>query len=825
MSLILNHALASAFLYFRDRRKIVRRSSEGGCGTCSNNMSDGSSSQESLLKLCAVLDWNSLSETIRELTQDCLPNVTDTVVYILDNKSGNLLSKDRVSHIVYELPKTGLSRSVFERKRQVVCNGLSSGDPLSGILPSGVDTSSPSRTVFLTPILHPQSDRIVCVLGAVCDELSEDHQQTLRLLEKHVAVCIQRLLRTCQQQSPSQSEGILKLCEDLHERDSVTLQKKVIKYLEEQTESEYCVILFVCEETGQLFFQVIGNRVLDCEVGLIPQSSIYKVISSRKSATLDDLGDSRAELSAKLGFDVRTMLCVPVVKKHTKEVAAVVLVFNKKDAKSYTLEDEEKIHYCFKYTLPLLANSLAFKKENQLKIDTQALLQVAKNLFTHLDDVSALLQEIMQEARNMTHAERCSLFLVERKELVAKVFDGNVTENGEVLGEVRIPIEQGIAGHVATTGEILNIKDAYSHPLFYRGVDETTGFRTRNILCFPIKDESKKVIGIAELCNKINGSHFTKHDEEVATAFAVYCGISIVHGLLYKKVKDAQYRSKLSNELMMYHMQINVAEWERLTNAAIPTPSTFQRDMHKFSSVPRAIPEADTPLACVSMFEDMGFIRRWRIDQATLARFCLMVKRGYRDPPYHNWYHAFSVGHFCYLLYKNLDNLDVLNEIEVFALFVACLCHDMDHRGTNNNFQVQSQSVLAALYSSEGSVLERHHFSQALCILNTEGCNIFENLTTPEYEEVLDLMQEIILATDLAHHFRIMNDLQTMAREGYDKSDPKCHKLLLCLLMTSCDLSDQTKNWATIKKIAELIYKNSSDKEIWRRQWEVILWK
>lgn len=56
--------------------------------------------------------------------------------------------------------------------------------------------------------------------------------------------------------------------------------------------------------------------------------------------------------------------------------------------------------------------------------------------------------------------------------------------------EIRIPADQGIAGHVATTGQILNIKDAYSHPLFYRGVDDSTGFRTRNILCFPIKNES-----------------------------------------------------------------------------------------------------------------------------------------------------------------------------------------------------------------------------------------------------------------------------------------------------------------------------------------------
>ena len=39
----------------------------------------------------------------------------------------------------------------------------------------------------------------------------------------------------------------------------------------------------------------------------------------------------------------------------------------------------------------------------------------------------------------------------------------------------------------------------------------------------------------------------------------------------------------------------------------------------------------------------------------SVARFVLMIKKGYRDPPYHNWSHAFSVTHFCYLLLKNID--------------------------------------------------------------------------------------------------------------------------------------------------------------------------
>ena len=96
-----------------------------------------------------------------------------------------------------------------------------------------------------------------------------------------------------------------------------------------------------------------------------------------------------------------------------------------------------------------------------------------------------LLKEIMSQARNLTKAERCSLFLhdKQRKCLVAKVFDGTSSESGQWSTTDRrqldIPLDRGILGHVATTGRLLNIVDAYSHPLFYKDIDKATGFKTR----------------------------------------------------------------------------------------------------------------------------------------------------------------------------------------------------------------------------------------------------------------------------------------------------------------------------------------------------------
>uniref|UniRef100_A0A8C3SSV2 Phosphodiesterase 2A n=1 Tax=Chelydra serpentina TaxID=8475 RepID=A0A8C3SSV2_CHESE len=437
------------------------------------------------------------------------------------------------------------------------------------------------------------------------------------------------------------------------------------------------------------------------------------------SAFLMDEGSGTAvtreehkQLHNMLGFEVTSMLCVPVISRATSQVVALACAFNKLGGASYTEADEHRIQHCFCYSSTVLTSTLAFQKEQKLKCECQVRGQLARSLH----DVSVLLQEIITEARNLSNAEICSVFLLDTfsHELVAKVFDGGVVDDESY--EIRIPADQGIAGHVATTGKILNIKDAYSHPLFYRGVDDSTGFRTRNILCFPIKNESHEVIGVAELVNKINGPWFSKFDEDLATAFSIYCGISIAHSLLYKKVHEAQYRSHVANEMMMYHMKVSDEEYKKLLSDGISPVETIDYRFADFTYTPRSLPEDDTPMAILSMLQDMNFINNYKMDRQTLARWA--------------------------------------------------------RSGRSGNTRMGT-------------------FSPA----------------RRDYQRMLDLMRDIILATDLAHHLRIFKDLQKMAEVGYDPENKQHHTLLLCLLMTSCDLSDQTKGWKTTRKIAELIYK------------------
>lgn len=601
---------------------------------------------------------------------------------------------------------------------------------------------------------------------------------------------------------------ILALIEQLCDLPYTEVQRRLNRYVQDATNAKLVFLISVLVESEEMVIHVIGDEILDRELRfLIPNNVLYEAVINKTSLAL-----SVAKLDSELlryinritAATPQSLLTIPIQHPFKHYTALLVCLVDYVDGDEARHACTEIVEECFRFCLGYLLGSLRCYEETRLRQQCQDLLVVSRKLFTYLGDFSDLLREIMAEVRKLTNAERCSLFLLDpdQQDLVAKVFDGLST--GESLSEMRIPIGQGIAGHVATTGKLLNIRDAYSHPLFYRGIDEATGFKTRNILCFPIRDE-KDIVGVAQLCNKINGLYFDVFDEQIATAFSIYCGISIMHSIVYKKMQDAQARNNLSNEIMMYHMKVEESAVQALLNCR---DDHNIKDFSKFYFSPRNVPYKHIPCYTIKMFMDLGYLNHWRIKTPTLARFILYVKKSYRDAPYHNWTHAFSVAHFAYLLIKNMQLLEekYMTPLQALVFLVSCLCHDIDHRGTNNTFQIECDTVLASLYSSEGSVMERHHLAQTMCILNTEGCNIFESLDSNEYSEALDWLRSNILATDLAIHFRSIKNQEAMIHSGYNKDDPKQRKLLFGMLMTCCDLSDQTKDWKISKKTAEQIF-------------------
>jgi HD-GYP domain-containing protein (c-di-GMP phosphodiesterase class II) len=165
------------------------------------------------------------------------------------------------------------------------------------------------------------------------------------------------------------------------------------------------------------------------------------------------------------------------------------------------------------------------------EIDEHQRLMVLLNVTHEISkeiQLDRLLLIIMDEVRKALTADRCTVFLLdeEKNELWSKVAHGEK--------EIRFPAKLGIAGHVASTGEILNIKDAYSDARFNQEIDRQTGYRTRNMLTFPMCNKLGEVIGVFQVLNKRMGS-FNNHDEELLSAISSIATTQIENAQLYEQ--------------------------------------------------------------------------------------------------------------------------------------------------------------------------------------------------------------------------------------------------------------------------------------------------
>ena len=151
----------------------------------------------------------------------------------------------------------------------------------------------------------------------------------------------------------------------------------------------------------------------------------------------------------------------------------------------------------------------------------QRLIEASKIINSTLD-LNKLLGLILNSATQSIEADRGTLYLVDdvKKELWSKVLQGTD------MVEIRLPIGKGLAGFVAETGETILIPDTYADPRFNPEIDKRTGYRTRNMLCMPMKNKDGKIIGVFQLLNKNQGS-FDADDVSFIDALSAHASVAI----------------------------------------------------------------------------------------------------------------------------------------------------------------------------------------------------------------------------------------------------------------------------------------------------------
>ena len=166
----------------------------------------------------------------------------------------------------------------------------------------------------------------------------------------------------------------------------------------------------------------------------------------------------------------------------------------------------------------------------------------ASKLINSSLDADTLLDSILTVARRELSVDRGTLYFVDRdrKEIWTKIADS--------LGEeIRLPVGRGIAGTVAATGDAVILHDAYSDSRFDPSSDQRSGYRTRSMLCAPIRNRQHETVGVLQLLNKRHGS-FGPRDLEFLDTISDHMAIAMENAKMHLELVEKQ---RMERELQL----------------------------------------------------------------------------------------------------------------------------------------------------------------------------------------------------------------------------------------------------------------------------------
>ncbi|RXM34984.1 Cone cGMP-specific 3',5'-cyclic phosphodiesterase subunit alpha [Acipenser ruthenus] len=498
------------------------------------------------------------------------------------------------------------------------------------------------------------------------------------------------------------------------------------------------------------------------------------------------------------GYTTTSMLATPIT--YGKEVLAVIMAINKIGEPEFSKADEELFVKYLTFASFILTHYHITYLFNVESRRSQVLLWSASKVFEELTDIERQFHKALYTVRLYLNCERYSEFYDEwpiklgeqepykgpktpdgrefydewpiklgeqepytgpktpdgREVIFYKIVD-YILHGTEEIKVIPSPppdhwsLVSGLPTYVAENGFICNMMNvaADEYFTFQKESFDETGWVMKNVLSLPIVNKKEEIVGIATFYNRKDGRPFDEHDEQITEALTQFLGWSVLNTDTYDRLNKMENRKDIAQEMLMYQTKCTKSELLSVMNT-----------LEKFNAEPEDCDPKDL------------------IKFLVLTRWMYTVRKGYRDITYHNWRHGFNVGQTMFSLLMTGKLKKYYTDLEAFAMVAAAFCHDIDHRGTNNLYQMKSASPLAKLHGS--SIMERHHLEYSKTLMADESLNIFQNLQKRQFETVIHLFEIAIIATDLALYFKAM-------------------------MMTGCDLSAITKPWEVQSKVALMV--------------------
>ena len=173
------------------------------------------------------------------------------------------------------------------------------------------------------------------------------------------------------------------------------------------------------------------------------------------------------------------------------------------------------------------------------------------------------------------------------------------------------------------------------------------------------------------------------------------------------------------------------------------------------------------PIMGRTMLDSFGLIDEKIMPVDKLDPFLISVTNQYLTSTlYHNSLHGADITQTICLFFNNSNAEEVCHAqvIDLLSIIIAALGHDIGHPGLTNTFQINSSSDMAITYN-DSSCLENFHLCTLFKTIRKDEYNIFEKLSPQDYKNIRKKMISEILATDMAIHGKVLNNIRSKIPE------------------------------------------------------------
>ncbi|XP_058853168.1 rod cGMP-specific 3',5'-cyclic phosphodiesterase subunit alpha-like isoform X2 [Acipenser ruthenus] len=564
-------------------------------------------------------------------------------------------------------------------------------------------------------------------------------------------------------------------------------------------------------------------------------------------------------------YTTKSILATPIL--NGKDVVGVLMAINKIGAPHFTKQDEEVLMKYLNFAnLILRVFHLSYLHNCETRRG-QMLLWSASKVFEEMTDIERQFHKALYTVRAFLNCDRYSVGLLDMTKtkeffdlwpvLMGEVppYDGPKTPDGrEVIfykiidyilhGKEDIKVipsppadhwalVSGLPTYVAETALICNIMNAGADDFFQfqKGPLDDSGWTIKNVLSMPIVNKKEEIVGVATFYNRKDGKPFDEMDETLMESLTQFLGWSVLNTDTYDRMNKLENRKDIFQDMVNYHVKCRKDEIQNILKThevygkepqdcdedelaqilKTELPSAKESEIYEFHFCDFEHSQIDLVKCGIQMYYELGVVKKFQIPQEVLVRFMYSLSKGYRQITYHNWRHGFNVGQTMFTLLMTGDLKRYYTDLEAMAMVTAAFCHDIDHRGTNNLYQMKSGNPLAKLHGS--SILERHHLEFGKTLLSDESLNIYVNLNRRQHDHVIHLMDIAIIATDLALYFKKRTMFQKIvdlsktyedwsAWTNFMMLETTRKEIIMAMMMTACDLSAIAKPWEIQSQVA-----------------------